>query len=117
MVEQPDAAARAHTGQPEARGLFRQGVVQCQPVAVAEGVESPFLGRALPKPVEDRWTAQLDRAKKGVVADLLGLEVAADRVQPAAAELLIVDQRPVGDLALHLAENLEAGGKVMGVRK
>src|SRR5580704_1582978 len=115
MIRETDPAADSEARQIEFRHLLRQGVEERQVAALGKKINSP-IGGFVPRNVQERRTAQLHRAKDGVVAENLAFQIAANRPQTAAAILLPAYQRQISNLTLHFSVQLESFGKFVGMR-
>ena len=113
MVHEPNAGADAVTPEVEGRGLLGERIVEHGVAGIDKDEEAPLV--TLGKPTEERWSAELQRARDGIVARDDGFEVTAHGGLPAEAVLLGVHERIRRCLALHLAEELEIPRQLLRV--
>ena len=88
VVEELEAGPTPQAPQLEANLLLRKCVLDPNPSAVDEGVESPIVQEAFVEQRRKRRAAELDGAGRAKIAHHFGLVVAAHRVDTAGAELI-----------------------------
>ena len=117
MGQHLEAGADTGAGETKALLLGRQRIVNAHHPAVGECVEPPLrLARAvLVRFADQRRAAVFDGAEHAVVAERRAFEVSAGRVEPAAGNLFVVDQRLAGQLALDFGIELRSILEVAGV--
>jgi len=114
VIAEGEAGACADAEEVEDVLLFGERVVERDACGVDEGMEAP-VGAGGGGFCQEGRTSEFERGGDGGVAEGGGFEVAADRAEAAGAELFVVDERVVGELALDAGVELGASGELVGV--